>query len=292
MATTNRVYILAAFVISGIAVIFNIISLSTQYWITAKITDLTFNTATSSVNYGLFRGSYERAVPSPSVYDVQMTCSFGENVCMLLCGDKDYRKFTLNEIVTNDVLNDTDYVSECNKNGYNSKSLLVSNLKTTENDKSLRTESDNKETKHFINAGVWLSTVVCLILATFIGLISSALAFYNTISNPIQFYFSVGSLYIYNALAFSFTLLYMIFWGALYNIVIFHEVGLADTLVGSMTSDKNAVLGYSYWISFVPLLFYGGSIGVLFYRDYLNAKDPKNKTVHLEESTDPNIYLY
>lgn len=42
--------------------------------------------------------------------------------------------------------------------------------------------------KHFINAGVWLSTLLFLILAIVAGLVSTTLALYNTVDNPTEFF--------------------------------------------------------------------------------------------------------
>jgi len=57
----------------------------------------------------------------------------------------------------------------------------------------------------------------------------------------------VKSLFIYNATGFGCTLLSMILWGTMYNLLIFHNVAIYDTIVGSITSDKTVFLGYSYW---------------------------------------------
>lgn len=42
--------------------------------------------------------------------------------------------------------------------------------------------------KHFINAGVWLSTLLFWILAIVAGLVSTTLALYNTVDNPTEFF--------------------------------------------------------------------------------------------------------
>ncbi|KAF7282239.1 hypothetical protein GWI33_003037 [Rhynchophorus ferrugineus] len=288
MATTNRFYILVVSVISGVAAIFHVLSLSTEYWVSGRIFELHSDNPKSSINYGLFKGNYARDLSTYEIYEVQMTCSFKNNICILLCGDEDYKKETLNKLISNNLRGaDVDFIFPCYSTSSYSQDFLVSK----KNIKSSNNNYNNVQSKYFINAAVWLCTVICLAIATFLGLTSSALSFYNIIGDGTQFYLSVGSLFFYNGLAFVFTLLYIIFWGTLYNLTIFHNVGLPDTLIGLMTSDRNAFLGYSYWISFIPLVLYGSNIGILYYRVYLNGKDSKYKTVYLEDPTNQNIYL-
>lgn len=61
MATINRVYIVLAFIFSGIAVIFNIVSLATEQWIRGEATWVNATTDINYVYYGLFQGNYQRA---------------------------------------------------------------------------------------------------------------------------------------------------------------------------------------------------------------------------------------
>lgn len=68
MATINRVYIVLAFVFSGIAVIFNIVSLATEQWITGEATWVNATTDINYVYYGLFQGNYQRNVPFSTTY--------------------------------------------------------------------------------------------------------------------------------------------------------------------------------------------------------------------------------
>ncbi|XP_030754573.1 clarin-3-like [Sitophilus oryzae] len=285
MATTNRIYILATFLVSSIALIFNIVSLSTEQWITGKLSDLTDTTQDFSyINYGLFRGNYRRYVSIRASYQVEMTCNFANNVCALLCS-ADSTADLLDALYNNNINENDDPTGSCISTTSSVFAIHPLTAKTL-------TTTTYVNRKNFINAGVWLSTIVCLVIAAIIGLLASVLALYNTISNPINFYLSVGSLYFYNGLALGFTLLYVILWGTMYNLTIFHNVALYDTLAEKMTSDKMAFLGYSYWISFIPMTFYGASIAVLFYREHLNAKDPKQKNIQIEDSADPSLFLF
>ena len=71
MARTNRIYVLAAFFLSAIAAVFNIVSLGTEQWIhCAALVSEDSNGAPNTVNYGLFQGNYKRTVPVSSVYQI------------------------------------------------------------------------------------------------------------------------------------------------------------------------------------------------------------------------------
>lgn len=290
MATINRVYIVLAFIFSGIAVIFNIVSLATEQWIRGEATWVNATTDINYVYYGLFQGNYQRNAPFSTTYKLTATCSFQHNICAMLCGADSSATATLLDNLYNNNISTSYSMDNCPtvlKFTYNYKSF--ENLPS-----SLRTDTVNYVTsKHFINAGVWLSTLLFLILAIVAGLVSTTLALYNTVDNPTEFFLSVKSLFIYNATGFGCTLLSMILWGTMYNLLIFHNVAIYDTIVGSITSDKTVFLGYSYWIGFISLTFYAASTAILYYREYLNERDPRNQKIGLDaDSADANLYLY
>ncbi|XP_060527641.1 uncharacterized protein LOC132702837 [Cylas formicarius] len=282
MVKTNRGYVFASAVISAAGVALTLLSLSTEKWIHGQTRADELSPELSDVNYGLFQGNFKQF--STVNYQVLMTCSFKHNVCALLCGkDGDERRTLLDNLYEGNI--DPSYsMSNCPV----TTSVYYLPISGSHRTYSGSASSDMK----FLNAGVWLCTVIFIILSISTGLFSAGLALYNTVANPIEFFLSVKSLFIYNGLACGFIILYLILWGAMYNIVIIHNVGLYYTLVGQMSSDKMVYLGYSYWINFGPLVAYTCSVGLLYYREYLNAKDPKQKNVILEDSADPNIYLY
>lgn len=283
MATTNRTYILVAFLISGIAAVFNIASLATEQWVYGETAFWDSAGGSNTVHFGLFQGNYVR-MPFSTNYQLTMTCSFQHNVCALLCGPS--RTSMLDNLYNNII--DPDYAyADC------PTVLRTTSFFRSFEDTHIRASSDATVAKSdFMNAGVWLCTLIFLILAALIGLFASVLAMYNAVTNPIQYFLSVRSLFYYNAAAFCSTFMYIVLWGAMYHITIFHNVGIYDTLVNNISSDKRAFLGYSYWISFIPLALYPASIVVLYYREYLNAKDPQTKVTLDVDSADPNLYLY
>lgn len=71
MATTNNIYILGVSIISGIATIFHIMSLSTEQWVTSTIFQPQSDNRKSSFNYGLFKGNYARDMTTYSIYEVE-----------------------------------------------------------------------------------------------------------------------------------------------------------------------------------------------------------------------------
>ncbi|KAH1009496.1 uncharacterized protein LOC109535235 [Dendroctonus ponderosae] len=288
MATVNRVYILIAFILSAIASIFNFVSIGTEEWITGSSVWLNGTGDVNYVHYGLFQGTYKRIVPFSTTYQLTMTCSFKNNICALLCElDAEEREAILDSLISNTY--DPNY-AYANCAGI---SKFTSGLRSFEST-PVRANSDTYVTsKSFINAGVWLSTLLFVVLAALLGLWTSVLALINTVHNPYQYFLSVQSLFVYNGIAFVFTLLSMVLWGTMYNLLTFHNVSIYDTIVGSMSSDKTAYLGYSYWMGITSLAHYAGSIAILYYREYLNERDPKQQKVTLQtDAADPSLFLF
>lgn len=183
-----------------------------------------------------------------------MTCLFAENVCAVLCGTtqdarvEELRKLYNGENVTFDSscpnvprmysirwhvpltrnIRSTSELSCCFTNEINSNFVL----------------SDNRE---FLNAGVWLSSLIFLILAALFGLVSAGIAVWNTATNPIEIYFNIFGLYIYNSVASISSLLVVVLWGSLFGTVIRDNVGILYTILGQMDTSGWANLGYSYW---------------------------------------------
>lgn len=289
MATTNRVYVLAAFFFSTVGVVFNIVSLSTEQWVYAEAAwnDVNVSTTPNVINYGLFQGNYKR-MPFSRIYQVTMTCSFKNNVCAMICGkDGAGRSDNLDNLYNNKINKNYSY-DDCayvTTRTYYLTAVYIPPVRAA--------DDTNVAHNSFINAGVWLCTVIFLILGILLGLFAAILALYNTVTNPILYFLGVKSLFFYNGAASCCTLLYIILWGTMFNLTIFHNVGVYDTLANIVSSDKRAYLGYSYWISFISPVFYSSSIVILYYREYLNARDPKQQKVNLDaDSADPNLYLY
>lgn len=86
-----------------------------------------------------------------------------------------------------------------------------------------------------------------LSLAIVFGGFSTGLAIYNTVANPREIYLSIYGLYFYNSAALTSCVLAVTLWGVGHLFTTFHDVAIFYTLVGIMTSDKTANLGYSFW---------------------------------------------
>jgi len=215
---------------------------------------------------------------------ITMTCLAKENVCAYLCAKSTEARYTLLKDLYN------------NRTGLNQIDCPTISLNTRYN--RVRPVAfaprlgNSSSGKKFINCGVWVCTILFLTLSILFGVLSSCLSMYNTVSNPIQVYFSLYGVYLYNAIALFCVIMAMLFWGVLYNKSIYHDVAIFYTLYGQMTSDKVAQLGYSYWLNLAPMVLYISSICVLYMRQYLISKDPGRKIVERDDDGDPRIYLY
>lgn len=101
--------------------------------------------------------------------------------------------------------------------------------------------------RKFIDYGIWVCTIIFLSLALVFGSVSCGLAIYNTVSNPIEIYLSIYSLYVYNAIAMCSSVMALTLWGVGHLFTTYHDVAVFYTLVGIMNSDGKASLGYSFW---------------------------------------------
>ncbi|XP_018575913.1 uncharacterized protein LOC108914564 [Anoplophora glabripennis] len=287
MATVKREFIFIVCILSAIGALLTLVSLVTEQWV---VTDNALwlsqgLTKPNTIKYGLFQGFYTQEEPSPLTVQLTMTCLIGENVCALLCGKNDDER---NELLRQLYNNDANAV----QNNDNCPTIQRSLSPWASTGGVSRADTEESDDKKFINAGVWVSTIFFLSVSIAFGLASSALSIWNIVSNPVQVYFSIFGLYISNAIALTCTVIGMCLWGVMHIQITFHDVGIFYTLSGQMTSDKSAGLGYSYWILFVPIIFYCASIILLYVRHFLLSRDPGHKRVQREDVADPGIYLY
>ncbi|KAJ8920070.1 hypothetical protein NQ315_011724 [Exocentrus adspersus] len=285
MATVKRAFVFLTCIFSGLAAVFTLVALVTEQWVVTDDARWTNGEVTepNTIKYGLFQGYFAQQYPVSTTLQITMTCLLSENVCALLCGrDQDERYTILRQLYQNNP-NATQNNENCPalRGTFSYGRLPVSTY-----------AADVNDDKKFINAGVWVSTIFFLALSIAVGLACAALSIWNTVANPVEAYFSIFGLYIYNAVALASVVIGMCLWGVMHLYVMFHNVGVFDTLAGNMTSDKTAHLGYSYWILIIPVVFYCASIALLYVRQYLLSKDPGHKMVHREDTADPAIYLY
>ncbi|CAH1155881.1 unnamed protein product [Phaedon cochleariae] len=284
MATTKRIYVFATCILSGIAALFTIISLATEQWVVSDSIQLVEGTndqmsQRNRVRYGLFQGTYFQTTPSTFTFQLSMTCSLKENICAVLCtGDSEI----LSALYQGQNGSQSDPMLKC---------PVIHRVSTYRN-RPITYSKESMASRTFINCGVWVSTIIFLVLSLAFGVLSSALALFNTVNNPVQVFLSIQGLYIYNAMALCGSVIALASWGIMHPFITYHNVAIYYTITGQMSSDKVAYLGYSYWINIIPIVFYCGSITVLYIRQYLLSKDPGHKIVEREDNADPVIYLY
>ncbi|XP_028155681.1 clarin-3 [Diabrotica virgifera virgifera] len=288
MARIKRGFVFGASVVSGIGVLFTIISLATEQWVYSDQAQLAVNASTdryfSKIKYGLFQGTLRTGVTYNTV-QISMTCIAKNNICAMLCAKNSTERFNILEDLYDNkgihIQND----NEC--------PMVASSTKLHNEFAVLRsTQASANKDRKFINFGVWISTIFFLSVSILFGLLAAGLSLYNTVSNPIQIYLSIYGIFIYNGIALGTVIIAVTVWGIFFQISIFHDIAIYYTLAGNMESDKTAVLGYSYWLNIVPIVLYIVSITLLAVREYMVSHDPKQKIVQREEAGDPVIYLY
>lgn len=99
----------------------------------------------------------------------------------------------------------------------------------------------------FINCGVWISTVLFLAISCVFGVVSTVLAIWNTVANPVETFLSTTGLFFYNCVACGFSLVSMLLWGIHFSMVLADSAGIHDTISEMGNSEGQGSLGYSYW---------------------------------------------
>ncbi|XP_053681845.1 uncharacterized protein LOC128732588 [Sabethes cyaneus] len=275
MAKTKWNLLFATFVLSCLSLATLIVSLCTPYWVVSEAHESRAS-KNSEVQYGLFSGSLTRNVLlSPSSFDLTVICLYEHNVCVYSCQKEEAKRET--ELL--DMMN-----------GRTPTECPLANTKTISATKSADIVMANSSKvalkDEFINAGLWVTTVIFLALATAFSGGSASFSIINVLFNPVEPIFGVFGLYIWNGIVIGATLITMILWGALFGTQLSNNIGITDTLtpVAPYSSTGLAALGASYWILFLPMLLHGANIGLLLWRQYEINKEPPPTTIDVDKS--------
>ncbi|XP_055585041.1 uncharacterized protein LOC129737899 [Uranotaenia lowii] len=290
MAKTKWILLFATFVSSCLSLATLIVAFCTPNWVVSEATE-PLAQANSEVQYGLFSGSLTRYfLVTPVYYDLTVICLYEHNVCVYSCQtDEAKREKEVHDLMTGSKPDICPIATS-----------RIIKLHSTAKDSiqgfDASTEGEDKSvesTDEFINAGLWLATVIFLGIATAFSGTSASFSIINVLFNPVEPIFSVFGLYIWNGIAIGATLLTMILWGALFEDSITTNISITDTLTSEApySSEGLASLGYSYWILFMPLVFHGGNIGLLLWRQYEINKEPPETTIDVDKS-DLTVIMY
>ncbi|XP_055616921.1 uncharacterized protein LOC129762557 [Toxorhynchites rutilus septentrionalis] len=281
MAKTKWNLLFATFVLSGLSLATLIVSFCTQHWVVSEASEVTAY-RNSEIHYGLFAGSLTRNVlATPVGLDLTVICMYEYNACVYSC-QKDEAK---REIELQDMMNGRK-PAEC--------PITSSHLQSKIIPSSVRYASPRAASKDaFIDASLWLTTVILLGIATAFAGASGSFSIINVMFNPVEPIFSVFGLYIWNAIVIISTLLTMIIWGALFGSSLVKNIAITDTLTpeAPYSSTGLAALGASYWLLFLPMLFHAVNTGLLLWRQYLINREPPPTTIDVDRS-DLTIIMY
>lgn len=277
MAKTKWNLLFATFVLSCLSLAALIVSFCTPYWVTSQAFEQSAY-KNSDVYYGLFAGFLtSNFLVSPVFYDLTVICLYEHNVCAYSCQKEE----TLREAELLAMLN-----------GQATPECPLSNTRIiTPTNKIVNAKATPRE--EFINAGLWLTTVIFLGVACAFAGASASFSIINVLFNPVEPIFSVFGLYIWNGVVIGAVLLTMILWGALFGSTLSDNIGITDTLTSQApySSKGLAALGASYWILFLPMIFHGCNVGLLLWRQYEINKEPPATTINVDKS-DLTIHMY
>lgn len=297
MASTRRGYIAATFLVSCVALVLLIVALATNSWITSEVAARdSSDVIQAEVNYGLFKGTYIKSIGnSRFTFDITIVCDFGENACVWSClADSSSRKAQLAEILAGGSSGTTGCkpVRQFSVTGSVKLSPSVSTSDGIQ--RSIITRDASKDHR-FINSGLWICTLLTLILAIVLAAATALLSVVNMAANPVHASLAVEGLYYWNGAAAVMGLMSLIFWGSQYAVTLKDNIAVFEvaTANSSFTSAGLASLGWSYWMVLVALLFSASNIGVLFLRDYMLRKEPPPPTYNPDKNVaDGTLFLY
>lgn len=281
MAKTKWNLLFATFVLSCLSLATLIVSFCTPYWVVSEASEPTA-VKNSEVQYGLFAGTVSRNYLVTSVAsDLTAICLYEHNVCAYSCQKEE----TLREAEIHSIMNG-EKPPACPLP--RSASFIAEGGSSRASDSSEELSTDG-----FINAGLWLTTVIFLGIATAFAGLSASFSIINVLFNPVEPIFSVFGLYIWNGIVMGATVITMIIWGALFASSITYNIAITDTLTpeAPYSSEGLATLGASYWILFIPLLLHGINIGLLLWRQYVINREPPPTTIDVDHS-DLTIIMY
>lgn len=163
------------------------------------------------------------------------------------------------------------------------------NLTTNMNQAKTLAKYENE----FLSAGLWLTTVVFLLLTITFASLSGLFSILNIWYNPVQFIFGAHGLYVWNGISLGFCCLTMIFWSSLYGIFISKNIGITDTLrsTAHFSSNGLAHLGFSFWILVVTIVCHLVNVGLVYYRGFLLQREPKAPAITVNKN-DSTILVY
>ncbi|XP_062539754.1 uncharacterized protein LOC134207802 [Armigeres subalbatus] len=282
MAKTKWNILFAAFVLSCLSLATLIVAFCTPYWITSEASEKTAF-KNSEIQYGLFTGSLTRNVLiTPVPYDLTVICLYEHNACIYSCqNEEEKRESELLALLAGEE------PAECPISNVKIQATAAS----TEQRYHISGRAVSKDS--FINAGLWLTAVIFLGVATAFAGASASFAIINVLFNPVEPFFSVFGLYIWNGIVIGATVLTMIMWGALYGSYLSENIAITDTLTpeAPYSSTNLASLGASYWVLFIPILLHSANIGLLLWRQYEINKEPPPTTIDVDRS-DLTIIMY
>lgn len=268
MATTRRLFIIATIILACAAVALTVTSLVTSFWVVATLSDPDGAFKPSDINYGLFVGHMVGKRAGIVNMNLSMSCLFSENVCLMSCQTEDTAR---EEELENLVHGSVDFVCP--------------NVDGTAN-------NTNSSEKKFINAGIWVSSVLFLAVELLAGVLAAVFAVINATTNPTEPIVGVLGLYVWNGIAVGCTLLVMILWGSQFAATLSDNIAYSETITGIFSSQGQASLGVSYWLLLIVLFLHIANLTLLGVREHLLSREPPPPTIKMEENTDGVIFLY
>ncbi|XP_034936825.1 uncharacterized protein [Chelonus insularis] len=263
-------------VISLMSAIIVTTSLSSDYWITGNATAKNGSVEGKSlINYGLFKGFLQkRFFESPWEYNIYLTCIWDRNVCIWSCQNNEgLRKKEVIQLLNNEE------TSPC---------TILRSIRSSST--TPLNETIDNSTKQFLNSGMFLTSIIFVVLTMISLYMSSILALVNCYISPVITMLNINGIMISSGLAFVFNFIGLIIFGYNYHNWIKENIGIVDTIVGYY--ESSADLGYSYWIYLFTCILSPIPIVLLHARNMILMQSRAETTIVVAKTNDPTTALY
>ncbi|XP_052772540.1 clarin-3-like [Mya arenaria] len=236
METQQKNLISLTFILSLVAIVLIVVSLSTDHWVESKpklINDANNTRGKSEAHFGLFKGFRIKDVGfGPRPADLKVVCSGGQGVCVVWPED-----------------------------GAKTAYIYI--------DVSLVNKTDDQTLYELglFNFGYYLTIIICAALALVFGMISMGFAIFNICGKPIETITGPCGLYVWNGFAFLFSVLEMAMFLALFFTTLKENFFLSDEYE-KFNFDDHTNLGYSFFLLPVAVALFFANVVCLFFSGF------------------------
>lgn len=219
MEKRKKLLILTTAISAVAAIVLVVTSLATENWVQSTPSRKNYTTANNEVSFGLFKGKKVLDFGFASrPHKLDVTCLASKSVCAYIPTDELPGKY--------------------NGDGILFLEYIASN------------KSDDTPLYEYgmFSYGLWVSTIVAAAVSMVFGIVAIGFAIFNMFGKPIETITGPLGLYLWNGLAFLFTLIEVVIFLVLFLTSLSKNFLIIENDRNSFTVDGHTSLGYSFFL--------------------------------------------